>query len=139
MNSKISVDLTDESYTHLELNDLDSLRKIIFGDDSIVDCCGSILCSSEQSKAQVSFAVEKNRGMYIGIFEGKEDYLSLNDASNLSETIDVWGDDLLISEGLFIDPQIAWEAIQEYVTSETLCKKVTWISSADLPEGGNYI
>ena len=65
--------------------------------------------------------------------------LSLNDYGKLAETIDVWGDDLLISEGLFIDFQIAWAAIQEYVNSGTIYENVEWIGPDDLPEGGNYI
>jgi len=136
---KISIDLTDEQYTHLELNDLDSLYEVIFAEGNINDCCGTIICSKNQLNSQLSFAVDKEHGIYIGIFEDKKSLLSLNDYGKLAETIDVWGDDLLISEGLFIDFQIAWAAIQEYVNLGTIYENVKWIGPDDLPEGGNYI
>ena len=88
---KVSIDLTDEQYTHLELNDLDSLYEVIFAEGNINDCCGTIICSRNQLNSQLSFAVDKEHGIYIGIFEDKKSLLSLNDYGKLAETIDVWG------------------------------------------------
>ncbi|MDE7415553.1 MAG: hypothetical protein K2N44_04425 [Lachnospiraceae bacterium] len=38
----------------------------------------------------------------------------MSDKSKLSNVLDVWGDGLYVSEGLFIAPDLAWKSICEF-------------------------
>ena len=65
--------------------------------------------------------------------------MTLQDADKLTEVVDVWGDGLDISIGLFIPEKLAWQVLAEYINDRTFSKETQWITSADIPEGGNYI
>ena len=65
--------------------------------------------------------------------------MTLQDADKLTEVVDVWGDGLDISVGLFIPEELAWLVLAEYISDRKYSKETQWIMSADIPEGGNYI
>lgn len=46
-------------------------------------------------------------GVFFGVTKSGKEYLSLCDINTLSELVDVWGDDLNVSKGLFIDENTA--------------------------------
>ncbi len=56
---------------------------------------------------QLSIAFVKEYGVYIRFFDGEQQYLSVSNKAKLRTVLDVWGDGLYISEGLFISPKLA--------------------------------
>lgn len=66
-------------------------------------------------------------------------YLTLGDRNTLNETVDIWGDGLYISKGLFIPFSLAWKGLEEYLIYHKLSNKINWITSDEVPEEGNFI
>ena len=71
---------------------------------------------------------------YMG--RGNEEWLSLGDASRLSEV--VIPDDWKASAGLFIPPDKAWPAIEEFCQFGTRSERIAWISPEQVPDDGNW-
>lgn len=134
-----NIDTVENGYTHFNGNSLKELKQFLYSNGVFMDCCGIIEYSSESSILRLSIAANKEYGVYLGFSNSTNNYLSLANVNKLEETIDVWGDDLLVSIGLFIAPKIAWEGICEFITQGTMCKKIEWLNSENLPDGGNYI
>ena len=135
-----NTDMIEDGYdqVHGEAEDLDELKNIIFSDGSFPDCVGYIKADDLENTTVCVCAV-KELGVFLGISLNSEEYLSLSDSGFLNEVVDVWGDDLNVSKGLFIPAELAWVGIEELITNGKLTDKIQWISPKELPEEGNYI
>ena len=87
----------------------------------------------------VCISAQKELGFFISITDDENTYLSLGDKNALNETVDVWGDGLYISKGLFIPLAIAWKGLEEYMLFNKLSDEIKWITSDEIPEDGNFI
>ena len=133
MNVKYDIDLTENGYVHFEGKTLDELKDFLYP-DRFLDCCGYI---NGDSKGIVLASV-KEYGVFLCYHADGKTNLSLHN-NTLDKVVDVWGDGLYVSEGLFIPPEIAWQCICEFVTTGSIHYNIEWISPDDIPEGGNYI
>ena len=133
-------DTTENGYSNIKgcVETIDELKRIVFKDAVFSDCVGHIKTDSADDSI-LWFSAIKELGVYLGISNRSGEYLSLCNRELLSEVVDVWGDGLYISKGLFIPTQLAWIGIQDFVVSGVLNNKIQWISSKDIPENGNYI
>lgn len=136
---KYDIDKTEDDYIHFEGKSLKQLKAFLYSGRAFEDCCGMITYTDAKKKVQLSVASLKDYGVYIGYSNQQNTYLSLSDKSKLSNVLDVWGDGLYVSEGLFIAPDLAWKSICEFVAAGEKCGEVDWMLSDELPEGGNYI
>ena len=87
----------------------------------------------------ICISAQKELGFFISITDGKNIYLTLGDRNTLNETVDIWGDGLYISKGLFIPFSLAWKGLEEYLIYHKLSNKINWITSDEVPEEGNFI
>ena len=137
-----NIDISENGYSSLtgKIKSLTELKNILIKNGEIPDFVG-YLSSVDFPHHSICICSEKNLGFYIGItFEFDNTiHLSLGDKNLLSEVVDVWGDGLYISKGLFIPVSLAWKALEECITSQTLCAEVNWITPDDIPEGGNFL
>ncbi|MDE5557689.1 MAG: hypothetical protein K2J32_08375 [Ruminococcus sp.] len=134
MSVNYNIDLTENEYVHFEGKTLNELKDFLYP-DRFLDCCGYIN-NNGKSIALVSM---KEYGVFLGYSDGESTHLSLHNKNTLDKVVDVWGDGLYVSEGLFIPPEIAWQCICEFVTTGSIHYNIEWISPDDIPEGGNYI
>lgn len=102
------------------------------------DCVGYIT-TDNMPNSQVCLSAQNELGMFLGITDNSELYLSLFDSERLDDLVDIWGDGLYISRGLFIPEELAWKAIENFILNGTLWDKIKWIDPDDLPENANYI
>jgi hypothetical protein len=75
-------------------------------------------------------------GYYLNYDPEKDTWLSLGDASRLSEVI--CPDDWEASAGLFISADKAWLAISEFCQTGERSGAIKWIRPSSLPEDGNW-
>ena len=136
---KYSIDITEMGYKHFEGNSLQELETFLYPDETFKDCCGTITYIDDKGSINISVASVNGYGVYIGVSDRENTYLSTSDRLNLSSVIDVWGDGLYVSEGLFISPQTAWKCICELLKTGKLSREVDWIIPDEMPEEGNYI
>ena len=139
---KIDIDKTEDDYVHFEGNTIEELEAFIYENSVFADCCGVIDYSEESDGnegAQLWIAALKEYGVYLGYMKGERIKLSLRDRTKLGSVLDVWGDGLYVSEGLFIPPEAAWKCIRDFAGSGEVSEDIDWISPDDLPEEGNYI
>lgn len=136
---KYNIDITEAGYKHFEGASLQELETFLYPDGIFKDCCGIITCIGDKGSVNISVASVNEYGVYIGYSDREHTYLSISDRSKLSSVVDVWGDGLYVSEGLFISPQSAWKCIRELLETGNLCREVDWITPDELPEEGNYI
>ena len=136
---KYNIDITETGYKHFEGTSSQELETFLYPDENFKDCCGTITYIGDKGCVNMSVASVSKYGVYIGVSDKKHTYLSISDRSKLSSVVDVWGDGLYISEGLFISPQSAWKCICELLETGNLCREVDWITPDELPEEGNYI
>ena len=134
-----TIDTTENGYNTLtgEAATVAELRDILTKNGGIADCMGSLNFGAED--ASITICADKQLGFYVAVIDEEDVHLSVGDEGLLDEVVDVWGDDLEISKGLFISAELAWQAIEEYISSRKLSNKVDWITPDDLPEDGNYI
>jgi hypothetical protein len=67
-----------------------------------------------------------------------EYWLSLRDRERLSEVVEC-ADEWLASDGLFLEPDIAWIGVRHFMRTGGRSEEIEWIQPADLPEGeGNW-
>lgn len=66
----------------------------------------------------------------------EEEWLSLHDPAALNEVVEC-SKEWFASKGLFIAPDRAASAVEEFCRTGLRCGGVTWIRPADLPMGGN--
>lgn len=133
------IDKTEKNYIAFEGETLQELEEFLYSGQIFKDCCGYIVYEDETKRLELSIAALKDYGVYLG-FAGEEDvWLSVCDRSNLCNLLDVWGDGLYVSEGLFINPALAWDAICQFVENGSRSSEIEWMSYDDLPEEGNCI
>ena len=134
------IDTTEKEYQHLEgdVSSLDELKQILFRNDTVPDLVG-YLSADELPDVDISIAAEKNLGFYICISDDENIYISLDSRDHLSETVDVWGDELCISKGLFIPVSLAWKGLESYIATQKLPEEINWMTADEFPEDGNYI
>ena len=77
----------------------------------------------------ICISAQKELGFFISITDDENTYLTLGDKNALNETVDVWGDGLYISKGLFIPFPIAWKGLEEYMLFNKLSDEIKWITS----------
>ena len=134
-----NIDTTENGYNSLtgEVNELAELKSILMKNGVVPDCVGYL--SIGIPNTSICICAEKGLGFYVGITDSEDLHLSLGDKDLLSEVVDVWGDGLYISKGLFIPVYLAWKAIEEYINFQKLCAEVNWITPDEIPEEGNFI
>lgn len=103
------------------------------------DCCGMIYYKTDDKKSRLAIAALEEYGVYLGYSSNNTKYLSLFDRNKLSNILDVWGDGLYVSEGLFIAPETAWKGICEFVATGNMYSGIEWITDRDIPDDGNFI
>ncbi|MBR1599071.1 MAG: hypothetical protein IJ661_09200 [Lachnospiraceae bacterium] len=135
-----NIDINVNNYTNIqgEAESLITIKKLLTKDCVIPDFVGYITFDN-LSKHSICFSSQNDLGIFIGISDNTGIHLSISDENKLNEVIDVWGDGMYISKGLFVPDFLAWEGIEEYITLGRLCDKINWITPNDLPEDGNYI
>ncbi len=132
-----SIDTTKNGYNNLEgeVESLTELKQILVKNNAVPDLVGYLTVND----VSICICAEKELGFFIEITDGEDMYLSLGDKGALSEVIDVWGDGLYISKGLFLPVPLAWKGLEEYIIHNSLCDEINWITPDELPEDGNYI
>lgn len=134
------VDTTENGYSKLEgkVRSLSELQSLLTANERIFDCTGYLTIEGLKRNS-ICIAALSEFGVSISITDAEGVHLTLQDADKLTEVVDVWGDGLDISVGLFIPEELAWQVLAEYINDRTYSKETQWIMSADIPEGGNYI
>lgn len=134
------IDLTENEYVHFDGKTFREFEDFLYKDKIFKDCCGYINVHDNGVKtATIAIASLRDYGVFIGYSDRNEEKLSLADRSRLDSVLDVWGDGLYVSEGLFIEPEKAWKAITEFVSSGKITQDIEWITPDDIPEDGNFI
>ena len=106
------------------------IKKIIYNNGTFTDCVGTI---ELDDNVKLWIASVKENGVYLRYEAGKDSYLSLNNV-NQTEEVDVWGDGLFVSAGFFINPELEWKGICEFVSNAGLYEEITWIDCDDVSE-----
>lgn len=135
-----NIDTTENEYCNLEgdVETLIELKQILFKNDMVPDLVG-YLSFDNAPNVSVCISAQKELGFFISITDDENTYLTLGDKNILNETVDVWGDGLYISKGLFIPFSIAWKCLEEYMLFNKLSDEIKWITSDEIPEDGNFI
>ena len=94
----------------------------------------SITFSEGAHKGDMILIADRKLGYYLII--GHHEWLSLGDRSRLSEV--VCPDDWKASAGLFVAPDKAWLAVQEFCKSACRTDQIDWITPDEIPDDGNY-
>lgn len=134
------IDTTENGYKKFEGNIelLIELKHILFKNDVVPDLVG-YLSFDDIPNVSICISAQKELGFFVSITDGKNIYLTLGDRNTLNETVDIWGDGLYISKGLFIPFSLAWKGLEEYLIYHKLSNKINWITSDEVPEEGNII
>lgn len=135
-----NIDTTENCYGNIkgDAEVLDDIKNILIKNNIPPDFVGYITIDN-MPNSQVCLSVQKGLGMFLGITDNSNLYLSLFDTEKLDDVVDVWGDGLYISRGLFIPEELAWKAVENFILNGTLWDKIKWIDPDDLPESGNFI
>ncbi len=136
---EFNIDTTEGDYIRFEGHTLQELKAFLYPDRIFKDCCGTITLKESKKQLDISIAAVKEYGVYIGVSDENQSYLSLSDRDKLENVVDVWGDGLYVSEGLFISPRLAWRCICGLLETGERSGEIEWITPDDLPEEGNYI
>lgn len=136
---EFNLDITEDAYVTFEGETLHELEEFLYENRIFKDCCGSITYKDEIGDTDLCIAALKGYGVYLGYVAADGSWLSVSDRSKLCSLLDVWGDGLYVSEGLFINPHLAWEAICEFVKTGRRSMDVEWMSYDELPEEGNCL
>lgn len=134
-----NLDKTENGYTEFEGQTIQELEAFLYPNQEFKDCCGFITYTENDKDTGLSIAAVKEYGVYLGFSEIDRELLSISDKSKLDSVIDVWGDGLYVSEGLFISPQSAWQCICKFIETGDISEEIEWIDSDDLPEEANYV
>jgi hypothetical protein len=79
---------------------------------------------------------DRDLGYYLKYDPGGDTWLSLGDASRLSEV--VCPDDWQASAGLFVPAEQAWLAVSEFCRSGERSTAIKWIRPGEVPVDGNW-
>ena len=140
MKLRYEFDLTDAENTKRSGGtDLPGALPILVRDSGVLAGGTDYLYKDNEPQAQLCLAAADDLGMFLRLTADGTEYLSCGDADDLAETVDVRGDDLLVSRGLFIPVRTALSAIRYFAENGQPDPAVKWIKPEDLPEDGNYI
>lgn len=125
-----------ESFNGKNFKELEKLlNEIVYKDKTFKDCYGYI----NINHSEISIVALKCHGVYINYYDGNTMKLSLRDIDRLDVLIDVWQDDNAVSEGLFIEPEKAWNVIIEYISSGKITENINWTTEDEIEsKNGNY-
>ena len=138
------IDFTEKEYRTIQGNcrELLELKKLLFPEEAFLDCLGYLYTDADP-EASLCLAAIKEYGTFLGYKKKIQNtfmvQLSLYQKELLDEVVDVWGDGLEISIGLFLPPQLAWNGICAFADSGRLYHGIQWIGEEEIPEGGNYV
>lgn len=134
------IDTTENGYSKLtgEVQSITQLKSILTINDRISDCVGYLTIEGLKRNS-ICIAALSDHGVSLAITDASGIHLTLQNADELTDVVDVWGDGLDISIGLFIPEKLAWQVLAEYINNRTFSKEVQWIKAGDIPAGGNYI
>lgn len=139
---KYRIDTTENEYHTIEgtVAHIAALKKLIYSKEVFTNCLGYIYTDAASDTSLCIAAVEEY-GVFLGYKNNgsREEYLSLGDKNCLNELVDVWGDGLYVSQGLFISAELAWEGIGEFAKTGKLLKDIEWIETDKIAEEGNYL
>jgi hypothetical protein len=119
--------------------DLEELRRIVLNPKGPGWDFGDARIRYEARGEQFTLIVLSHLelGYYLKYIDPRdEEWLSLGDASRLTEV--VVPDDWEASIGLFIPPDRAWLAIEEFCQSGTRSNRIAWIRPEAVPDEGNW-
>ena len=114
------------------------VQKLIYEGNNIVEFVGRIKDES-YSDLEICLVSILDAGVFIGVTMDEREYLSLKDKELLTELIDVWGDELNVSRGLFVSVDEALNALDIILENHKLCDLLNWITPEEMPEDSNYI
>lgn len=134
-----NLDKTENGYTEFEGQTIQELESFLYPNQEFKDCCGTITYTENGRESRLSIAAVNGYSVYIGFSDENRECLSISDKSKMDSVIDVWGDGLYVSEGLFISPEQAWRCICEFLKTGGIIGEIDWITPDDLPEEGYYI
>lgn len=135
-----NIDTTENNYDKIQgdAETLNEIKSVLIKDDTTPDCVGYITID-DMPNSTLCFSVQKELGVFLGITDNSGIHLSLFNSEKLDDVVDVWGDGLYISIGLFIPEELAWKGLEKYILNGTLWNQIKWIIPDDLPESGNFI
>lgn len=136
---KFNIDKTENGYVEFEGNTIRDLESFLYPNQEFKNCCGFITYTDNDKDASLSIAAVKEYGVYLGFADENRELLSIADRNKMDNLIDVWGDGVYISEGLFISSQSAWQCICKFIETGDISEEIAWIDSDDLPEEANYV
>lgn len=134
-----NLDKTENDYIEFEGQTIQELELFLYPNQEFKDCCGTIFYTENERKSDLTIAAVSEYGVYLGFSDEDRECLSISDKSKLDSLIDIWGDGLYVSEGLFISPQSAWQCICKFIETGDISEEIDWITPDDLPEEANYI
>lgn len=103
----------------------------------------NIKCSEDGvEKSELIIAENEEFGFYMRFYDYEEHpnpkpWLSLQDRSTLSVTTECC-DEWIASVGLFVVPERAAKAVEEFVQTGHKPTSIEWIRPSEIPEDGNY-
>ena len=112
------IDTTENGYGKLDgdAENVNELRQVLMKDDRVPNMKG-YLSLDEMPDVYVCIASENELGFFISISDDDDIKLTLGNSATLSDTIDLWGDGIYVSKGLFIPLDDAWDALEEYLNT----------------------
>jgi|APIni6443716594_1056825.scaffolds.fasta_scaffold1217404_1 hypothetical protein len=90
----------------------------------------------EERRLSMILIADRELGYYLKYDPTADTWLSLGDASRLSEV--VCPDDWEASAGLFVSPEDAWVVISEFCRTGQRSSAIHWIRPIEIPEDGNW-
>lgn len=135
-----NIDTTENHYETVkgDAETLEDIKSVLIKDGTTSNCVGYIK-TDDMPNSTLCLSAEKGLGIFLGITDQSGIHLSLFNAEKLDDVVDVWGDGLYISKGLFIPEDIAWKGLENYILNGTLWNEIKWITPDDIPENGNFI
>lgn len=95
---------------------------------------------ANEFSATLSISANLNYGFYLNYSNSngdEEEKLSLSDINKMDVFIEST-DDLEVSLGLFISPNLAWEVIKTFLEEGKPSQKIQWIEPDNLPENSRF-
>lgn len=130
---------TKNEYVDFNGNSIEELKEFLYSNNVFKDCCGTIDYKNDNEFARLWIAAVEKYGVYLGYINSKIECFSISNKDNLCDVVDVWGDGLYVSEGLFIESEVAWKSICEFIATGNMYSEIEWITENDIPDDTNYI
>jgi hypothetical protein len=136
-----SFELISPRWERSQSPDVQQLRRLVLDlpDDYWLQGNGQVTIKFDGKTEENELLVSPNKefGIALKIFSTEFDWLSLHDRSRLAEITTV-SEDWLTSVGLFLPPEAAWIAIEEFCRTGERSSAVEWIKSTDMPPDSNW-